>query len=103
MIEAYNISNAVATWVVPILAFTLSLATFIQSHYNVRPKFVQDGREVVSVASYKRLERSHAKLVARVAALEELHGTAPITVPGETLSNIVSRAATEVAANIPRG
>jgi hypothetical protein len=50
MVEGYNISNAVATWVVLMLAFALSLATFIQSHNNVRPKLVQDGRELVIVA-----------------------------------------------------
>jgi hypothetical protein len=103
MVEAYNTSNAVATWVLPILAFALSLATFIQSHYNVRPTNVQNGPEFVTLIRYQRLESSHAKLVARVAALEELHGKAPITVPGETLSNLVSHAAAEVAADIPRG
>jgi hypothetical protein len=103
MVEAYNISNAVATWVIPMLAFALSVATFIQSHYNVRPKLIQDGRELVTIARYKRLELSHAKFIARVAALEELHGKAPSTVPGETLSNLVSHAATKVAADIPRG
>ena len=50
MVEGYNISNAVATWVVLMLAFALSLATFIQSHNNVRPKLVQDGRGLVIVA-----------------------------------------------------
>jgi hypothetical protein len=103
MVEAYNISNAVATWFVPMLTFALSLAAFIQSRSNVRPKPVPHGREFVSVTRYKRLLRSHARLAARVEALEELNGRAPITVPGETLSNLVSRAATEVAADIPRG
>lgn len=36
MTEAYNISNAVAAWVMPILALTFSVIAFIQWHYNVQ-------------------------------------------------------------------
>jgi hypothetical protein len=89
MTEAYNIANAVATWVMPILAFALSLATFIQSHYNVQPKYVQGGRELVSVVRYNALAASHGKLVTRVAALGKLHGKAPRTVT--SISTIASQ------------
>ena len=66
----------------------------------MRPKLVQFDRELGIVACYKRLGLGHAKLVARVAALQELHGKAPSTLSCETLNNLVSHAATEVAADI---